>query len=261
MTTTLTYSDIHTQRIKFFHSLFEKFHLRWHESGASQSQKLESSAVYHVSIGTFEARNQKDLEDYLCFTGSRIVFLIDWNRARKSLRNFLKKKDCVNVLKWSAENNLGHRAYLKMGGEQLIFGCLEKTMKSPLKFGDRFEQVLGPALATEFLQFVLRTCTEGLMQNRSEFLIRDEVLAELGKYLKTTDENLLQIAANHAALIVEVSTTVRDGLVQNIDSFNHTANSNSSVRITPWESPFVYNRSSAELDWILITGISLCKNL
>lgn len=232
--TTVTYSDIHIQRIEFFRSLFEQFQINWHDTGSQITHKIGEESAYHLSVGTFAARNEKDLENYLSFLGSRLVFLIDWNRARKCIRNFLKRKDCIKLLKWSADNNIGHRAFLKMGGEQLIFGALEKTMKSPLKFGDRFDQVIGPEIALEFLKFVLRTCTEGLLQNRSEFLIRDEVRAELAKYLRSADENLLQMAANHATLIVEISTTVRDGLLHIEDQDLKFVKRN-AVRTEEWE--------------------------
>ena len=94
--------------------------------------------------------------------------------------------------------------FLKMGGEQLIFDAVKRTANSPLHFGDEFEQVLSREKAIEFLKFVLKTCAEGLIQGKSEFLIRDEVRVELSKYFRSIDESLLSIAANHASLVVEI---------------------------------------------------------
>ncbi|HEY7082716.1 MAG TPA: DUF47 family protein [Nitrososphaeraceae archaeon] len=127
---------------------------------------------------------------------------------------FVKKEDAFNILKWAADSEIGHVGFLKMGGEQLIFDAIRKTAKSPLDFGDEFEQVLSREKAIEFLKFVLRTCSEGLRNGRSEFLISDEIRIELSKYFHSLDETLLRIAANHASLVVEISTTVRDGFVQ-----------------------------------------------
>jgi hypothetical protein len=47
------------------------------------------------------------------------VFLIDWNRARKRLGRFLKKTDAIDVLKWAADHNVSHRAFLQFGDVRL----------------------------------------------------------------------------------------------------------------------------------------------
>ena len=165
---------------------------------------------------------------------SRIVFLIDWNRARKRLGRFVKKKDVFSILKWAADNDLGHMGFLKMGGDQLIFDAIKKTAKSTLQFGDEFVQVLSREKAIEFLKFVLKTCAEGLIQGKSEFLIRDEVRVELSKNFHSINESLLNITANHAAWIVEIHTTVRDGLVQ-IESDDQEFIKRNAERAKVWE--------------------------
>ena len=233
MTISVTYSDIHIQRLFFFHSMLDRFQVKWENTSSKQSEKFEGSGLYHLSIGTFVAKNQRDLEIYLSFLASRIVFLIDWNRARKRLSRFVKKKDVFSILKWAADNDLGHIGFLKMGGDQLIFDAVKKT-KSTLQFGDELEQVLSSEKAIEFLKFVLKTCAEGLIHGKSEFLIRDEVRVELSKNFRSIDKSLLNIAANHASLIVEISTTVRDGLVQ-IESDNQEFIKRNAERAKVWE--------------------------
>lgn len=214
VTISVTYSDIHIQRLDFFHSILDEFKINWDNTATKESEKFEDSTFYHLSTGTYLAKDQTDVEHYLSFLASRIVFLIDWNRARKRIGKFVKKEDAFSILKWAADNEIGHVGFLKMGGEQLIFDAIRKTAKSPLHFGDEFEQVLSREKAIEFLKFVLRTCSEGLRKGRSEFLIRDEIRIELSKYFHSLDETLLGIAADHASLVVEISTTVRDGFVQ-----------------------------------------------
>jgi uncharacterized protein Yka (UPF0111/DUF47 family) len=230
----VTYSDVHIQRLDFFHSIFDKFKIHWDNTTTKESEKFQDSTVYHLSTGTYLAKNQADVEHYLSFLASRIVFLIDWNRARKRLSKFVKKDDAFNILKWAADNELGHVGFLKMGGEQLIYDAIKKTAKSPLHFGDEFEQVLSRDKAVEFLRFVLRTCSEGLRVGRSEFLIRDEIRIELSKYIHSLDETLLGIAADHATLLVEISTTVRDGLVQ-IESEDSEYVMRNAKRAKIWE--------------------------
>ena len=80
-------------------------------------------------------KNKAIYEVYLSFLASRIVFLIDWNRARKHLGKFVRKEDVFSILKWSADNELGRYGFSEMGGEQLIFGAIKRTAKSPLHFG------------------------------------------------------------------------------------------------------------------------------
>ncbi len=234
MTVSVTCSDIHIQRLIFFHSMLDRFDVKWENTTSRQSEKFKGSGLYHISIGTYVAKNPMDLEVYLSFLASRIVFLIDWNRARKRLGIFVKKEDVFSILKWAADNDLGHMGFLKMGGEQLIFDAIKKTAKSPLHFGDKFEDVLSREKAIEFLKFVLQTCAEGLIEGKSEFLIRDEVRVELAKNFRSIDESLLNIAANHASLVVEISTIVRDGLVQ-IESDDQEFITRNAERVKVWE--------------------------
>ena len=65
----------------------------------------------------------------------------------------------------------------------------------------------------EFLKFTLQTATEGPQAGRSEFLIRDEVTAELRHYIDTVHQGLLEVAAEHASLVVELALAARDMLL------------------------------------------------
>jgi hypothetical protein len=47
-------------------------------------RNVVATNMYHLSIGVYEATDDKDLYEHLSFLGSRIVFLIDWNRAGKT---------------------------------------------------------------------------------------------------------------------------------------------------------------------------------
>jgi hypothetical protein len=96
----LTYTDVHMQRLLFFQSLFEGWRSAGRTPARAPTMPMEDG-VYHLCIGTFTARKAKELEDYLAFLGSRLVFLIDWNRARKRLRQLLPKKDALALLKWA----------------------------------------------------------------------------------------------------------------------------------------------------------------
>lgn len=211
----VTYTDVHLQRLFFLQSMMEKFDVRWSQTSERKGKSGLDSETYHYSLGVFDAANDKALEEYLSFLGSRIVFLIDWNKARKQLKEFLNNKASLEVLKWSADNEVGHCGFLRLGGAQLVYGALEQGARGiPLRYGVKLAEILGTDKASDFLKFCLKTCSEGLLSERSEFLIRDEVRVELTKYFHSLYEDLLAIAADHATIVAELAKSVRDGLVQ-----------------------------------------------
>jgi len=95
---------------------FENTGISWTDTVSKPADKNLENNLYHLSVGRFKAKDIKELKSFLIFLGSKIVFLIDWNRARKSLRNFMRNADCVKVLHWAAEKEYGHRAYMILGG-------------------------------------------------------------------------------------------------------------------------------------------------
>jgi len=211
---TVTYTDVHLPRLLFFHGLFgSSFEVDWQDT-LSRTDKSMEDGVYHLSVGTFRAREPREREAFLDLLGSRLVFLIDWNRARKRLRAFVGKSGAIGLLKWAADHDFGHMAFLKAGGERLIYDALELVVKGPYRFGESLGDLLGEKPAAKYLQFVLRTCAEGLLQGRQESLIQDEIRAELFNYFRSARHGLLDIAAEHAALILEIAAGLRDALLR-----------------------------------------------
>ena len=78
---------MHIDRLVFFQNLFDRFDVRWQDTVSRRAAGLRED-LYHLCLGTYEARDRADMLAYLTFLGSRLVFLIDWNRARKRLRTF-----------------------------------------------------------------------------------------------------------------------------------------------------------------------------
>ena len=229
----LTYTDIHIQRLLFFHSLLEKYNVKWNDTKYRKST-IKEADIYHLSIGVYEATDNKDLYEYLSFLGSRIVFLIDWNRARKTLRNFVKNANCIEILKWAADNNYGHRAFLKLGGEQLLYGAIRQIGDPSIRYGQQLDEVLGEERTIEFLHFVIKTCYENLIGGGSESLVRDRIRAELASYFRTAEQDVLQIAADHASLLVEIAEAVRNSILSIHEDHESIARNSNRARI--WES-------------------------
>ena len=209
---TLTYTDVHIQRLMFFQSLFEHWSVRWDDTRSRTDRDMDDG-VYHLCVGKFTANSEAGLTDYLAFLGSRLVFLIDWNRARKRLRLLLPKVETMALLKWAADQDIGHMAWLRAGGEQLVFDALSFVAKSPPAFGARLDDMLELPKAVSFMKFVMRACCQGLLQERTHELYRDEIRAELVSCFRSAQQQLLDIAAEHAALSIEIASGVRDCLL------------------------------------------------
>ena len=168
--------------------------------------------VYHLCVGSYTARSSAQLRDYLGHLGSRLVFLIDWNRARKRLRLFVPRKAAIDVLKWAADADIGHMAWLKAGGEQLIFDAMSFAYGAQLRPGDRLDALLTEHRAVQFLRFNLKQSLDGLNEGRPASLVADEIRTELASQVRSTEDALLDTALEHAGLIVELADTVRGTL-------------------------------------------------
>ena len=207
----ITHTDVHPERVQFFREMLQRYDLTWGEERSQQADSLALGLPFQLITGSFEAKDSAELLAYLNFLGSRLVFLIDWNRARKELRSFLRRKDRTALLSWAAEAEVGHRGFLELGGAQLINRAIEDTAGSAIHYGDRLCDVLGDAAALDFLRFVFRAAMEGLREHQSAGLIHDRVRAELQAHLSSEGKRLLQLAAEHAAMIFEIATLARDG--------------------------------------------------
>ncbi|MBR0654130.1 hypothetical protein [Plastoroseomonas arctica] len=209
LTVSVIYSDVHTERLAFFQQLLAPRGVAW---SAARSASLASGSAFTLATGTITAKDAAGCRDYLDFLGSRLVFLIDWNRARKALRGFLRGPDRIALLAWAAEQDIGHRGFLELGGSQVVNRAIEATAGSAMRFGDRLCDVLGDAESVAFLQGVLRTASEGLRAGQSPGLLRDRIRVALAGHFSKEERRLLLLAADHAGLILELAGLVRDRL-------------------------------------------------
>ncbi len=208
----VTYSDVHPERAQFMREMLARFPVRWSGMQSHHVATLAEGEAFTLSTGRFEAADDAALLAYLTWLGSRLVFLIDWNRARKQLRSFLHDSQRAVLLRWAAENEIGHRGFLELGGAALINEAIEATAGSAMHFGDQLCDVLGDEATMDFLRFVLRACSEGLLARRSHALIRDRVRTDLAAHFSNEARRLLLMAGDHAGLVFEIATLVRDGV-------------------------------------------------
>jgi uncharacterized protein Yka (UPF0111/DUF47 family) len=209
--TTLTYTDIHRQRLKFFQRLLGSFAVTWEQADLRTSDKLESGN-YLLTTGIYHAADEADLERYLEHLGSRIVFLIDWNRARKRLRGFVDNAHAIEVLGWAADSDLGHRGLLEIGGEKALAEAVEYAADDRLRYGDRLDELIGAENACLFLRNAIKAASIGLRQRRSRRTILDEIKADLRRYFDRARLQIFDLAARHAAIGYDLAVTIRETL-------------------------------------------------
>lgn len=212
-TVTVTYTDIHVQRLRFFQRLMDSFPVTWEDSLSRSSQNGMTSSVYHLSIGTYRAEDTTHLMHFLTHLGSRIVFLIDWNRARKRLREFIPNKTAVELLTWAAENEIGHTAFLRLGGERLIEDGLERASVMLVQYREPLTRILGAEKTAGYLQFAFRTAAEGLLEGSSPSLLQDLIRVELIRHLASVRDDILDICIEQVSYTMEIATVVLESFV------------------------------------------------
>ena len=176
----VTYTDVHLERLSFLQSLFDGFAARLGGDRQPAVAGLAQGEPFHLAIGGSRPADEPSRSPIWPFLGSRLVFLIDWNRARKALRSFLRGQARIALLRWAAAQELGHRAFLVLGGDRPINQAIEAASGG-------WRCISATACATswatpllvELVRFVLRTASEGLRAHHSQGLIRDRVRAEL----------------------------------------------------------------------------------
>ena len=231
----VTYTDVHLQRLLFFQSLFPRDAVHW-EDTRSVRDRTTDEGLYHLALGRYEARDDSDMLNYVALLGSRIVFLIDWNKARKRLRSLVRKRTALRLLRWAADEDVGHMAFLRLGGDRVVFEALDFAARGELHLGQSLEDLLGTARATEFLQFVLRTASEAARAGRPESLVIDEIRAELLSHVRGSGLGLLDLVGEHASLVVEIATAVRDALQGLRDGSGPAQAEQLASRAKTWES-------------------------
>jgi len=190
---TLVYTDRHRPRSRFFRDLIRPYEVEWETS--RPTNKIEKS------VGRYAAPSQEELEGFVKCVGSRLVYLVDWNRARKRLSRVVRNADAIALLKWAADNNIGHLAFLQAGDVRLVQAALEHAAPGQMWLAGRLDDLLGRDAARLFLMAVMRIAASGKTSGRSSRRIEEEIEAELLMYLQRSERTLLGAAADQATVI------------------------------------------------------------
>ena len=207
----LTYSDLHAGRFDFFRHMLEALSYEWTVQEPMSTDGLNEGKPYQIGKAVFQARNSDLLMEGLEALASRIVFVIDWNRARKRLQNFVQKPQAHALLRRAAKEEWGHMAWLQAGGERLVFNAMQAVDNEAFRIGDRLDEVLGETVASEFLLDLMRISSLMLRQQQPVSLIADEARMLLARVLhqRTFEFDLL---ADHAAYCHALAQALSEAL-------------------------------------------------
>jgi uncharacterized protein Yka (UPF0111/DUF47 family) len=232
-TITLTYSDLHRVRLEFFQVLLEPFGAKWSGLESRTDTELNRGAAYSVGTARFDCADDTAVERALEGIASRIVFLIDWNRARKRLQAFVEKEEAIAVLAEVARLEIGHRAWLQAGGERLIFAAMQAAGEGAFRIGDRLDEVIGVADAHAFLVAVMRLACDALRRGQPAALVADETRMLLAQHVRqrTSEFDLL---AEHASYCQTLAQAISDGLAHGAERSRRAAGE-LAIRSKAWE--------------------------
>ena len=206
VTISIQYFDPHISRISFFKNLMHPYPVFWREILSRNIRGNDQSRLLHTVSGEFSARSQEELLMCLSHISSHIVFLIEWNRARKALKPFLSGNDVLKVLQKAVKRNVGHRAFLIAGGERLINEVLDSYPQISMRYGDTLSDVLGPADAVEFCISVLEISNRYVSQNLPKIQLHEDIRTELVRQYTIASEDVHQLCTSYGEKVKKMFT-------------------------------------------------------
>jgi uncharacterized protein Yka (UPF0111/DUF47 family) len=204
---TVTYSDVHRPRTNFFVRRFRDFPVQWSGLDRKSVQGLGDDGTFYLIVGQLTAEAEQRLA-FLEAIGRSLVFLIDWNKARKVLRTWVSKDEAIKILDWGADHRVGHRAFLELGGSELVASAVRHAAPSRVGFGEHLDRALGRNAAVDFLKSVLRISKEILTEGGSVRLARDRIEADLLRHLQRVDDALLATIIRQTGLVREIAAAL-----------------------------------------------------
>lgn len=210
---TVTYTDVHRRRARFFMDLFGE-RMAWSPLAERPAARTGGGGFFHLLTGELAAGDETELRDALTFLGSRIVFLIDWNKARKALQTFVDRDAAIGLLGWAAAHDIGHRAFLVLGGAELVLDAVRRAADGRIAYGVRLDAAVGADEAGRFLRRVLEESVDGLRADRSARLIRDEIQTELAACFDSAEAVLLAIVIRHVGLSRTLAALLADAIAR-----------------------------------------------
>jgi len=205
---TVTHTDVHEPRAKFFIGLFDAFPVRWSGLNPEKAEGLAEGAAFYLVTGRYDAESQERRDAFLEAIGAALVFLIDWNKARKALRKLVSNGDAIRVLDWAARHEIGHRGFLELGGTELVAATVRHATPARIGFGEELGSVLGREAAVDLLRTALRLSTDALRQGRSARSVQEALEADLVRRIERTESALLTTVVRQMGLARDIAVGI-----------------------------------------------------
>ena len=113
---------------------------------------------------------------------------------------------------------------------------MEFALAGRVHLGETLSDALGRERALEFMRTLFRIAARHLLDGRPVSLVEDEVKAELAGYVSSAQEDMLDIAVDHAGYLVELASGIRDSLVRARGSDSAQVLAANAERAKEWES-------------------------
>jgi uncharacterized protein Yka (UPF0111/DUF47 family) len=210
---TLTYSDLHRTRFRFFRELLSEIGATWSVVEPHVTPGLNAGTAYFVGTARFDCHDTAEIDQALEGLGARIVFLIDWNRARKRLRQFVDKDQAIAILADAARKEAGHIGWLRSGGERLVFSVMQSVGDGLFRLGDRLDDVLSESESREFLLHALVLSSHAQLERQPVTLVEDELRMLLTRQVRSRASEF-DLVAEHAGYCQELAQAVRNALLR-----------------------------------------------
>jgi hypothetical protein len=208
LTATITHSDVHRSRATFFIGLFDTFSIEWSRLRQTRAEGLAEGETFYLVTGRQTASTQEALAVFLEAVGASLVFLIDWNKARKALRKLVGNGDAIRLLDWAARHSIGHRAFLELGGTELIASAVRRAAPARIGFGEELETVLGREPTLKFMQTALKLSTDALRNGRSARSVREALEVDLMRRIERNESELLTTVVRQLGLARDVAVGI-----------------------------------------------------
>jgi uncharacterized protein Yka (UPF0111/DUF47 family) len=124
---------------------------------------------------------------------------------------FVDKDGAVQVLREAARREAGHMAWLRVGGERLVWNAMAAQGEAGFRLGDRLDDVLGASTTRELLVDLLVLASQAQQRRQPAAMVADEARLLLARRLmgRRSEFELLE---EHAGLCHALAQALRDGL-------------------------------------------------
>ena len=112
------------------------------------------------------------------------------------------------MLDWAARHEIGHRAFLELGGAELIASAVRHAAPARIGFGEELGDVLGREASLKFLKTALRLSTEALREGRSARSVRETLEVDLVRRIERNESALLAIVVRQLGLARDIATAI-----------------------------------------------------